>query len=58
MLETVLVYVIAGCALALSARWVYRTIAGKSAGCGCTDTTCPSTGSSDATDEVNCCGDS
>ena len=58
MLERVLVYIIAGCALALSARWVYRTVSGKSAGCGCADTSCPSTASCEPTDEVDCCEDS
>ncbi len=47
MAETVIVLVIGGIALALSARWIYRTIAGKSEGCGCADSSCQEIASSD-----------
>jgi hypothetical protein len=35
MTETIIVFIIAGVAFALSARWVYRIVAGRSEGCGC-----------------------
>jgi hypothetical protein len=35
MLQTSIVYLIAGIALVLSARWIYRTASGKEDECGC-----------------------
>jgi|GEM_PF-2008623 len=49
MSETIIVFVIAGIALALSVRWFYRTVAGKSEGCGCSESSCPTISSCDAT---------
>lgn len=40
-METVIVWVIIGVVVAASARWVYRTISGKSSGCGCGEKVCP-----------------
>jgi hypothetical protein len=48
MSETIIVFIIAGIALALSVRWFYRTIVGKSEGCGCGENSCPSILSCDA----------
>jgi hypothetical protein len=48
MSETLVVLVIAGIALALSVRWFYRTVAGKSQGCGCGENSCPNISSCDA----------
>ena len=49
MAETIIVFIIAGIALALSIRWFYQTVAGKSEGCGCGENSCPSISSCDAT---------
>jgi uncharacterized membrane-anchored protein len=48
MSETIIVFVIAGIALALSVRWFYRTVADKSEGCGCSESSCPTISSCDA----------
>ncbi|MDH3851807.1 MAG: hypothetical protein OEV09_12200 [Deltaproteobacteria bacterium] len=55
MSETIIVYIIAGIALALSGRWFYRTVAGKSEGCGCSENSCPTTSSCDASNSSDCC---
>ena len=55
MSETIIVFVIAGIALALSVRWFYRTVAGKSEGCGCSESPCPTISSCDATRSPDHC---
>ncbi|NOR10313.1 MAG: hypothetical protein GQ541_02345 [Desulfovibrionaceae bacterium] len=56
MSETIIVFIIAGIALALSVRWFYRTVAGKSEGCGCGENSCPSISSCDASaNSSDCC---
>jgi len=55
MTETILIFIIAGAAFALSARWFYRTLAGKSEGCGCGENSCPSVESSGSIKDVDCC---
>ncbi len=48
MAETIVVFLIAGIALVVSVRWFYRTVAGKSEGCGCSESPCPTISSCDA----------
>jgi len=55
MSETIIVFIIAGIALALSVRWFYRTVAGKSEGCGCGENSCPSISSCDTSNSSDCC---
>jgi hypothetical protein len=55
MAETIVVLIIAGIACTLSARWFYRTIAGRSEGCGCGESS-PKQGSGcHHTGELDCC---
>ena len=49
MAETIVVFLIAGIAFVVSVRWFYRTVAGKSEGCGCGENSCPTISSCDAT---------
>jgi hypothetical protein len=53
MSETIIVFIIAGIALALSVRWFYRTVAGKSEGCGCSESSCPTISTCDVTSSPN-----
>ncbi len=55
MTDTIVVFLIAGVAFVLSARWFYRTLAGKSEGCGCGESGCPSKASSSRGDDAYCC---
>lgn len=55
MTETIVVLLIATVAFALSLRWFYRTLAGKSEGCGCGETSCSETRSCDTIRDTNCC---
>jgi hypothetical protein len=55
MSETIIVFIIVGIALALSVRWFYRTVAGKSEGCGCGDSGCATRASSNRVNEGNYC---
>jgi hypothetical protein len=48
MAETIIVFLIAGIAFVISVRWFYQTIAGKSEGCGCSESSCPTISSCDA----------
>jgi hypothetical protein len=55
MTETIVVLLIAAVAFALSARWFYRTLAGKSEGCRCGESGCPSMASSCRGDDAHYC---
>ncbi|MGD8877947.1 MAG: hypothetical protein PVH75_09350 [Syntrophobacterales bacterium] len=55
MAESIVVFIIAGVALALSARWFYRTLAEKSEGCGCGERSCPTMAPSNRADDSNYC---
>lgn len=55
MTDTIVVLLIAGVALVLSARWFYRTIAGKSEGCGCGESVCPRKASTSTGDDAYPC---
>jgi len=55
MTETIVVFLIVAVAFALSARWFYRTLAGKAEGCGCGENSCPTAASGDSIKDANCC---
>ena len=55
MTETIVVFLIAGVAFVLSARWLYRTLAGKAEGCGCGESGCRSVPSSSRGDDAYYC---
>jgi hypothetical protein len=53
MAETIVVFLIAGIAVMIAVRWFYRTVAGKSEGCGCSQSACPNISSCDAASSSN-----
>ena len=55
MTDTIVVLLIATVAFVLSLRWFYRTLAGKSEGCGCGDSGCPTMASTNSGDEKKHC---
>jgi hypothetical protein len=55
MTETIVVLLIAGVAFVLSARWFYRTLAGKSESCGCGESGCPREASTCTGDDAHYC---
>ena len=55
MAETIVVFLIAGIALVVSVRWFYRTVAGKSEGCGCSESSCPTISSCDTSNSSDHC---
>ena len=55
MTDTIAVFLIAGVALVLSARWFYRTLVGKSESCGCGESGCPSKASGCRGDDAYYC---
>ncbi|UCG20678.1 MAG: hypothetical protein JSU80_13315 [Deltaproteobacteria bacterium] len=55
MTETILIFIIAGAAFALSARWFYRTVAGKPEGCGCGESGCATRASTNRVNDKNYC---
>jgi hypothetical protein len=55
MKDTIVVLLVATVAFVLSLRWVYRTLAGKSAGCGCGENSCSEATSSDTIRDTHCC---
>jgi hypothetical protein len=54
MTENILVFLIAGIAFLMSARWLYHTLAGKSEGCGCGENSCPTAASGESIKDANC----
>ncbi len=58
MTETIIIFLIVAVAFAISARWFYRTLAGKSEGCGCGENSCPGAASCDSIKEANYCKES
>ncbi|MEJ2430248.1 MAG: hypothetical protein P8075_15220 [Deltaproteobacteria bacterium] len=54
MTETIIVFIIAGVAFALSARWLYRIVAGRSEGCGCGENCGSAAASGDGIKDEKC----
>jgi len=55
MAETIAVFLIAGIALMVAVRWFYRTVADKSEGCGCSESSCPTISSCDISNSSDYC---
>jgi hypothetical protein len=55
MTDTIVIVLIATVAFVLSLRWFYRTLAGKSEGCGCGESSCSEATSGDTSRDTHCC---